>query len=329
MNALPPRILPDLPAQFMPPDGWVDGSFVHDNHTLAYGYVLPKGKPRACAVILMGRAEFREKYFEVMRGLLSRNLGVFIMDWHGQGSSGRMLSNTHKDHSRGFQYHVADLNAFLRDIVTPLLEQRKLHDTPLVMLSHSMGGHIGLRYLLSLQQVFSGAVLASPMMGIHGVTDKPEWLLGGLTAAMNPFHTTFSRAPFHGEWRLAECKPPGEGELSSDPVRDAVLRAWYMANPHLQLGDPTWGWVHHALESLAHVNDTDKLNKINVPTLFVTAGKETVVENGETRKIAAKIPGATQVEIAGARHEIMMERDSMRNTFFDYFDNFLPHCKIS
>jgi lysophospholipase len=327
MNATT-RILPDLPEQFMPPVGWQDGTFSNDGRSLVYGYVLPQGKPRACVLILMGRAEFREKYFETIRDLLARDLAVFIMDWHGQGSSGRYLSNTHKDHSRGFDLHVADLNAFIRDVVTSSLEKLGHGGTPLVMLSHSMGGHIGLRYLLTLQQSFVGAVMASPMMGIHGLTDKPAWLLETMMVGLTPFSTIYAPVPWHGDWNEKQAAPPGAGPLSSDPLRDSVLRSWYRANPHLQLGGPTWGWVNHALQSCAVVNDDQLLKQVNVPTLFITAAEEQVVDNAATLQVAAKIPGARQVEIAGARHEILMERDDMRNLGFEYFDKFLPDCKI-
>jgi lysophospholipase len=328
MLTLPPRVVPNLPAQFLLPDGWNDGSFVNDGRFLAYGYVLPRGTPRAAVVILPGRAEFREKYFELMRDLLARNMAVFCMDWFGQGSSGRYLSDTHKDHSLGFHLHLADLNAFTRDIVIPTLEKSGNANTPLLLWAHSMGGNIGTRFLMTHLQPFAGALIGSPMMGIHGLEGQPAWLLRAFTTTLTPLHTLYAPLPWKGGWNETECKPPGEDVLTSDPVRDTVLRTWYCSNPRLQLGMPTWGWIHHALHSCAIINNDDLLKKISAPTLFITAGDEQVVDNVATLRIAAKIPDARQVEIAGARHEIVMERDSMRQQMLEYFDNFLPACNI-
>lgn len=329
MTAHSTRNLPDLPAQFMPPAGWMDGHFTHDGRDIAYGSVMPAGALRGCAVILPGRAEFREKYFEVMRNLLDRGIGIYAMDWFGQGSSGRHLTDTHKDHSEGFEFHVADFNAFIRDVVTPDLHARGHGNTPLVMLAHSMGAHIGLRHLMTLQPSFTGAVLSSAMFGIHNITDKPDWILHGLTSALRPLHTHYAPLPWRGAWRDAECLPPGEGPLSSDTLRDTVQRAWFNANPRLQIGAPTWGWVHHALRSCQLIQDSEILPRLSVPLLFLTAGDEVVVDNAATRRVAARIPGAKQADIPGARHEIMMEQDTYRSQFFEYFDNFLPACKIS
>lgn len=328
MSALPPRILPNLPAQFMPPEGWRDGMFERDSRRLAYGIVMPKSTPRACVVIHPGRAECREKYFETMRDLLSRDMGVFIMDGFGQGSSGRHLSNTHMDHSRSFDERVADFNAFLRDIVTPHLHGLGLEKTPLIFLGHSMGGHIGLRYLMSLQQVFNGAVLAAPMFGIHALSKMDPLVSHAITSMMLPFHSLYVPAFWQGDWLESTCPPPGAGVLSSDALRDSIQNAWFIANPHLRVGAPTWGWLHHALNSCDLVRKSDAVTKITTPVLFMTAGDERVVENADTRQIAARIPGARHVNIADSRHEILMEADLYRHQFWEYFDNFLPDCKI-
>lgn len=329
MTKPPPLVVPDLPEQFLASAGWQTGTFTHDGRQIAYGHVFPPGPMKACVIILPGRAEFREKYFEVMRDMLARGYGVFTLDWFGQGSSLRYFSDTHKDHSRGFDRHVADLNAFLRDIVTPELERTGHGGTKLIMLAHSMGAHIGLRYLTTLQHAFAASVLTAPMLGIHGITDKPSWLLRTLTTLLAPLHGFYAPAPWRGGWRSEDCAAPGEGVLSADGPRDSLQRLWFCANPRLTIGAPTWGWVHHALLSCGIIQNSDILPRINTPLLFLTAGDERVVDNAATLRVMARIPGARHADIKGARHEIMMEQDSYRNLFLEYFDNFLMDCKIS
>ena len=46
---------------------------------------------RGTVVVLGGRAEFIEKYFEVIGELLARDFAVAALDWRGQGGSARRL----------------------------------------------------------------------------------------------------------------------------------------------------------------------------------------------------------------------------------------------
>ncbi len=52
--------------------------------------------PRGTVVILLGRGEFIENYFEVVEELLTRRFDVVIMDWRGQGLSERELADPRK-----------------------------------------------------------------------------------------------------------------------------------------------------------------------------------------------------------------------------------------
>ena len=48
--------------------------------------------------IFPGRAEFIEKYFEVVGELRRRGFAVSVLDWRGQGGSGRLMRNSLKGH---------------------------------------------------------------------------------------------------------------------------------------------------------------------------------------------------------------------------------------
>ena len=58
--------------------------------------------PIGTIVLLGGRGEFIEKYFEVIGELLTRGFAVAAMDWRGQGGSDRPLRNGREGTCRRF-----------------------------------------------------------------------------------------------------------------------------------------------------------------------------------------------------------------------------------
>ena len=97
---------------------------------------------RGLAVVLPGRSECIEKSGRVAGDLTMRGFSVAIIDWRGQGLSDRQ-----------------DLSAMLNHPEVVAVTG------PRVMFSHSMGGCIGLRTLLS-EHPFQAAILSAPMWGL-------------------------------------------------------------------------------------------------------------------------------------------------------------------
>ena len=85
-------------------------------------------------VVLQGRAEFIEKYFETVRDLRARGFAVATFDWRGQGLSDRALSDRHKGYVRNFSNYITDLEAMMEQVVMPDCPP------PFFALAHSMGG---------------------------------------------------------------------------------------------------------------------------------------------------------------------------------------------
>ena len=67
------------------------------------------------------------------------------------------------------------------------------------------------------------------------------------------------------------------------------------------------------------------MNKITTPSLLAIAGKEFLVNNSSIRRAARIMPNATLVEIPDARHEILMERDKIRDHFLKEFDELMKN----
>src|SRR3990172_8408879 len=68
---------------------------------------------RGTVCIFPGRAEFIEKYFEVVGELRRRGFAVAVLDWRGQGGSSRLTRNPLKGHINDFAEYEEDLSHFI------------------------------------------------------------------------------------------------------------------------------------------------------------------------------------------------------------------------
>lgn len=313
-----------LDPRFQQPAGWQWHNFTNaQGRQLRFGTATPDGgKPDAIVIVLQGLSEFSEKYFETARDLLGRNISVWIMDWQGQGLSQRQLKNPQKRHSFSFEDDIADLHQFINNHVRPAAAQAGVPDVPLVMLGHSMGSNIGLRYLSRHPGVFSCAALSAPMIGITGLNFAPNWARLPLTAL---FSAVASDAYVFGggEWTAESRANPGQNIFSTDPVRDKVHNAWCLQDPRLQVGNVTFGWLHEANKSCTVLQKPTIMRNIKTPCVIALAGEEKLVNNDIARAALRHMPNAKVLELQQAKHEILMERDSNRDQFLKAFDDLL------
>ena len=116
--------------------------------------------PGRTVLILGGRTEFVEKYAETFIDLQRRGFAVVTHDWRGQGLSGRLLANPHKGHVGAYEDYIADLDTVI-DARIPADQHGHI-----IVLAHSMGGHVALRYLHDRPGLIERAVLSAPMVDI-------------------------------------------------------------------------------------------------------------------------------------------------------------------
>lgn len=266
---------------------------------------LKAKKPIATAIILPGLSEFGEKYFELIRTLYAQNISAYVIDWFGQGKSGRYLKNPHKRHSYGFDQDIADLDMAIKSIIQPKTKM------PLIMIGHSMGGHIGLRYLTQKHDVFSYAAFSAPLVGLREAALIPAMIA---KAILNSAHAIASKhyVPGQSDWRIEQRENYGDNIFSSDPVRDRIHNFWCENDPELQQGGVTWGWVRAAYYSCLRLQD--HLHLIQTPITIAQAELDRIVDNKAIKKTAQET-NANFVELENAQHEIFMERDNIRDVF--------------
>lgn len=319
-----------LSERFLPPPGWRTHSFVNPEtgHTLFYGSVYPAGKPPGAIIVCVGGlSEFSEKYYEVAHDMLDRGYGFWFMDWAYQGHSNRLDKYPQRRHTDGFEKDAADLARFVIDYVKPAAVHPDRGRIPLILLGHSMGANIGLRTLTAHPRMFDAAAFTAPLLGIHNFT----WPLKMLAAILTPFMPVIGKNYVFGgsDWKASMRSSDGKDKFSTDLVRDALHNHWSLENAELQVGSPTFLWVIEALKSCAFLKQPGTLESINIPVLIGLAGEDTIVDNNDIREHAKRLPREYFVEIPGAQHEILMERDECRNLFLKAFDKMVEENKIA
>lgn len=323
-------MIPSLSPQFLAPTGWRTHSFTNQEtgHKIHYGSVFPQDRiPTAIIVCLPGLSEFTEKYYELAHTMLDRGYAFWCIDWQYQGRSSRHKKHPHRRHSDGFAADISDLHKLVADYIKPSAVHPDRGRIPLIMLGHSYGGNIGLRYLAQHPKMFDGAAFSAPLIGIKGFSFGSR-VLSWIVRPFLPFIGS-CYVPKGSDWKDTSRKNDGTDIFSSDPVRDTIHNHWSRTDAALQIGNPTYKWVIEALKSCAILRKASTLQKIEIPVLIATAGDDSIVDTKATGRIAAKLPKATYLEIAGARHEILMERDEHRNAFFSAFDKLVEENKIA
>src|SRR5215470_11595301 len=298
------------------PDNVVTGMLkTPDGVSLRFARWAPPPGRKGTVVVMQGRAEFIEKYFETVRDLRARGFAVATFDWRGQGHSERALGDPFKGHIGDFSEYDTDLETFMHDVVLPDCPP------PIFALAHSMGAVVIIRAAHRGHRWFDRIVLTAPMIRLAqlpmlGYAQKVARLLrlGGLGSAYIP----------GGDETVLATKTFVGNILTSDPVRYARMTAILEADPTLGIGAPTIGWANAAFKAMSTLADVTYPSQIRQPILIAAAGRDELVSTPAIEEFAIHLRAGAHVVIAGALHEILMEQDHYRMQFWAAFDAFVP-----
>ena len=271
--------------------------------------------PRGTVLLLNGRTEFIEKHLETVAALQSRGFAVLTMDWRGQGGSGRLLADPMRNHITSFQQHLADLDLLVRTYVPA--EPRP------IMLAHSMGGHLGLRYLATRPGLFARAILTAPMIDMAlppRLTRRTARLLAWTATAIPLLGASFGpgtpRAP-------SPNRPFANNPLTTCPERFHADLAWLQSHPSLITGGATWSWLRAAADSIAAIHRPGFAEALDLPILMALAGDERLVSSKAAQTFAARLPEGRVLHLPAARHEVLRETRENQALFWAAFDEFV------
>ena len=270
--------------------------------------------PLGTVVLLGGRGDYMERYFETMRDLVARGYCVASVDLRGQGGSHRLLRDPYRNHIRNFKGFDEDVRALMRQVVLPSCPP------PYFAIGHSTGGHVLLRVIRE-ERWFAKAILCSPLLGIL-YHPWPRPVAATLVSLANLAGLGWMFLP--GVLK----RPMTRQDFPGNPLTSAQWRwnrdsAILEAAPHLGLGGPTFGWLRAARKSLASLTRMGPENHPVTPVLIVASGNDKVVSNTAIRDFARKVPGLALVFVPGAEHELLAEADEYRQQFFAAFDSFV------
>lgn len=304
-------ILHPTPDNPLPPGAEAVDLVTRDKQRLRAMRAVPENA-RGTVVILGGRGDFIERYFETARDLVARGFAVACLDMRGQGGSQRARRQPYRDRTRSFAGFDEDVRTLMEQLVIPTCPG------PHYALGHSTGAHVLLR-LLRHRNWFERAILVSPLVEIiYGPWPRPvAWLLLNtmwFTGLANFFLPGVRRKP------MGRTDFPGN-PLTSDQRRWDRDSATLEIAPQLGLGGPTFGWLGAARTSIARLR---RLKKPTAPVLIVAAGADRVVGNEGIRRLARRVPGVALTFIPDAKHEILGERDMIRRQFLAALDSFVP-----
>lgn len=301
-------VVPDNP----PPPGAKVFDFAGADGGRLRGAIFPTPSARATVVVMAGRVEFIEKYFEVVGDLNQRGFTVAMMDWRGQGLSERQLPDPLKGHIADFAIYRSDLQRFVEEIAT-----RKVV-APLILMTHSMGGAPGLQLLANGYDQFRAAVLCAPMTRFHA---SPLRL--AIVGLMARIACTLGRAD-RNVIGIEEHSLKFEGNvLTSDRRRHERFRLLQERAPQAIIREPTYGWLKAAVVAIDDLHRPDRFRDLKTPVLIVSAENDQLVDSGDHERLAARSPFIKRVVVKGAFHEIMMESDALRAAYWREFDAFI------
>jgi lysophospholipase len=280
--------------------------------TIRYGIARPANTvKRGSVLLLQGRAECLEKYREIVGGLTARGLYVYSFDWHGQGLSERFSK-------RGKRVDVKSFDDYLEDIALFIREVWCRPDGHRYIIAHSTGGHVALRFMAERRLMVDGALLCAPMIDLKtkGWPRRLAPILVGAATRMG----------------FADCQAPGErhhlpsvrqfegNNLTSDPERFRVLPDIVKSNPQLERRGATYRWVHAAFASIAKLNAPGVPESIPVPVTILIGDDDQIVDAEAAQRFAQRLPNGRLRLLKGARHEIMMENDTILEQFWRAVD---------
>ena len=299
-----------------------------DGARIRYAHWQTSNERRQGTVLyLNGRTEFIEKTVDVY-GILCRNgLDVWTMDWRGQGLSTRALADREKGHVADYQLFLDDLHHFIGDVTD--LPDRSDDQGRTVLLAHSMGGHLGFRYLHDHPGLFDAAVFSAPMIDIPVNRAPLRWLNAAIvgfgfgegyalgTGNFQPIFENPENPADNGTIEDYQRLIRRFQELSHDAGKRMQSERMLRDNPALALGGPTAAWLDATFRSINLTWSSGYAEAIDTPVLIIGGGRDRVVVTARQEMMAKRLSKGRFHMIDKAAHEILMECDDVRFAFLE------------
>jgi lysophospholipase len=170
-------------------------------------------------------------------------------------------------------------------------------------------------------------VLTAPMVRVMGLPMSHR-MCGQVADGLTMFG--FGKQPVPGDKTKFRQDLAFEGNpLTSDRERFIRNLSVLQAAPELAIEAPTIGWLKAALDAIERVRSEKFAPRIRVPVLMLAASDDQVVSSKAIEELAIRLRAGSQIVLRGSRHEILQERDTIREQFWAAFDAFVPGVALS
>lgn len=308
------RPLVDTASNPLPPGTRVETLNLLDGKELRYAITPASTYPvQGTVLILQGRNECIEKYFETASDIAARGFTVATFDWRGQGASSRLLRDPARGYVKSFDQYAADLEQLFESVLLPDCRG------PYYILAHSTGALVALLAAPALSNRVRRMVLTAPLLDITGSrARKVAARIAANTLRSVGLGKTYMLGGPHS---IAAFE---FNEVTSDAGRYLRNSEVLEQAPELAIGGPTASWIVAAATAIKKVSRQDFIDTIRIPMLIIAAGMDSVVSTPAIERYALQLRNTTLLTIDGSKHEILQEKDFYREQFFAAFDAFIP-----
>jgi len=255
------------------------GSFIGKGGTEIFFQSWTVGSPGMLLFIAHGHGEHSGRYMNIIRALEGKGISIYALDHRGHGKSGGR-----RGHAMSFMDYVYDLKVFIDHV-------REDRETiPVILLGHSMGGAIAMRYTLNYPDDLTGLILSSALM--YARVEVPGWkkALGRFFSKYIPgltMSTGLSASGLSHDSYVIDA-------YENDPlVHDLASSRWYT-------------------EMLANTDEcVSRAGEITMPLLVFHGGSDSIVDPaGSTQIFNLSSSKKKEIHIyEGLYHETMNETD--------------------
>ena len=272
---------------------------------LMYATWQPSTPPKAVALVVHGYGEHSGRYRHVIEALVDHGYVAYTLDHRGHGGSDGVRA--HVEH---FDYFIDDFHRLAQ------LAHDAYPHLPVVLIGHSMGGLIALRYALRYQDELQALVVSGPALQIGENISPLIKRMSRVLAVVAP------RLPL-----VAAADPAAESVLSRDPsVQEAFENdpLCYNGKLRARMG---YEMMQASLDARA------RMGGLRLPLLVMHGADDRLVNPQGSRDLYAQAQSDDKtIKLwPGCRHEIFNEpeRAEVIAYMLRWIDERLAHATVS
>lgn len=278
------------------------------NDTLYNHYYQTPARFPTAIVFLPGMGESAIKYYDLPQSI-QKDATFYLWDHIGLGHAFHFVP------LESYKVHIDTFETYIKTLISFLEKLEKKH-SQIIVIGHSMGGHIALRTLHERPDLVDQLVLSSPMIDFNPTwipVHFISWLAHFIPASYYPpFYSIFKKISLRGSY------------TTTSHERIAIYKKTTTLYPEIKRSGATIGWIRAAEDSIEKLK-ASSLAHLTIPVLLLQAEEDYLVSNSAQNAICTRMPTCTLKPILQSRHELLFETESVRNRTLSLINEFLKN----